>query len=176
MCDRSINTDGRFSTAGEFVARASMCKGVGRVLPRLFSDHAAAQPQPAAALPQPGPRVEIDSDEKMNDNDSIVSESSPANVRRYRWVQETGPSRRELCVAWLKTESVKRVIDSNFKLRFNGDLDSNLQLFATSNNNNDSLVDLKREARLYLGEQRAKALESTGAATTTASFSLIQSL
>ena len=120
----------------------------------------------AAALPQSGPRVEIDSDEKINDNDSVVSESSPADVRHYRWVQETGPSRRELCVAWLETESVKRVINSNFKLRFNGDLDSNLQLFATSNNNNDSLVDLKREARLYLGdEQKSKALESTGAAT-----------
>ena len=112
----------------------------------------------------------------MNDNDSVVSESSPADVRHYRWVQETGPSRRELCVAWLETESVKRVINSNFKLRFNGDLDSNLQLFATSNNNNDSLVDLKRETRLYLGEQRAKALESTRAAATTASCSLTQSL
>lgn len=114
--------------------------------PANNDDSAAAERRVAASS--------VQNDENMSDEND-----GPANVPHYRWVQETCPTQKELCSAWLQTEFVKRSLGSDLKLRFNDSLDSDLQLFATSKSSNDSLVDLKREVRRCLAEQRVKSMD-----------------
>jgi hypothetical protein len=99
----------------------------------------------AAAIGQNGERKE---DQNQHDRDEPAANSD----RHWAWIPLSGPSRRELCLEWLRTPIAERAV-SNFRLRFNDVIEGDLADFARSKSNNDSIIDLKKAVRVCLREQ-----------------------
>jgi hypothetical protein len=124
--------------------------------PALFSESSmpvsSELQQPVVESQQPvaeSPAVEPMQDDAIEDGSVETRAARVAVNERYGYIIET-TDMNSLCSAWLNTEAAKRAIGASNRIKFNADLEADLDLFMRSNSCNDPLSEVKRSVRSVL--------------------------